>query len=315
MAESQPIWPALPFPEWKATAKTLHMWTQVVGKIRLALTPWTNHSWHVTLYVTARGLTTSPMFFNARALQIDFDFIDHILRFQTADTAEKTVRLGPKSVATFYREVMAALSDLKIAVEINSTPNEVDPAVPFEENETDAAYDPEYANRFWRVLLQADRVFKDFRSDFCGKCSPVHFFWGSFDLAVTRFSGRRAPQHPGGVPHLPDAVTREAYSHEVSSLGFWPGNEMMPEPIFYSYAYPAPTGFSEAKVQPSFAGYNAQLKEFVLPYDQMRRSESPDAALLDFAHSTYDAASTLGDWDRAALTEVKPHLHSRPHRP
>jgi len=315
MAASDETWPALPFSEWKQTAKTLHMWTQVVGKIRLGLTPWTNHSWHVTLYVTARGLTTSPMFFNARALQIDFDFIDHILRFQTGDAAEKTVRLGPKSVATFYREVMAALSDLKIAVEINTTPNEVDPAVPFEKNEADAAYDPEYANRFWRVLLQADRVFKDFRSDFCGKCSPVHFFWGSFDLAVTRFSGRRAPQHPGGVPHLPDAVTREAYSHEVSSLGFWPGNEMMPEPVFYSYAYPAPDGFSEAKVRPAFASYNAQLKEFVLPYEKMRRSESPDTDLLDFARSTYDAASTLGSWDRAALTEVKPHLHSRPHRP
>jgi hypothetical protein len=291
------------------------MWTQVVGKIRLALTPWTNHSWHVTLYVTARGLTTSPMFFNAHALQIDFDFIDHILRFQTGDGAEKAVRLEPKSVAAFYREVMAALSDLKIAVEINTTPNEVDPAVPFEKNETDAAYDPEYANRFWRVLLQADRVFKDFRSEFCGKCSPVHFFWGSFDLAVTRFSGRHAPQHPGGVPHLPDAVTREAYSHEVSSLGFWPGNETMPDPIFYSYAYPQPRGFAEAKVQPTSATYNAQLKEFVLPYDEIRRSESPDAALLDFAHSTYDAASTLGNWDRAALTEAKPHLHSRPHRP
>ena len=315
MAASDETWPALPFSEWKQTAKTLHMWTQVVGKIRLGLTPWTNHSWHVTLYVTARGLTTSPMFFNARALQIDFDFIDHILRFQTGDAAEKTVRLGPKSVATFYREVMAALSDLKIAVEINTTPNEVDPAVPFEKNEADAAYDPEYANRFWRVLLQADRVFKDFRSDFCGKCSPVHFFWGSFDLAVTRFSGRRAPEHPGGVPHLPDAVTREAYSHEVSSLGFWPGNEMMPDPIFYSYAYPAPDGFSEAKVRPAFASYNAQLKEFVLPYEKMRRSESPDTDLLDFARSTYDAASTLGSWDRAALTEVKPHLHSRPHRP
>jgi hypothetical protein len=291
------------------------MWTQVVGKIRLALTPWTNHSWHVTLYVTARGLTTSPMFFKASALQIDFDFIDHTLRFQTGDAAENTVRLRSKSVASFYREVMAALSDLKIAVEINTTPNEVDPAIPFEKNETDAVYDPEYANRFWRVLLQADRVFKDFRSDFCGKCSPVHFFWGSFDLAVTRFSGRRAPQHPGGIPHLPDAVTREAYSHEVSSLGFWPGNEVMPEPIFYSYAYPAPIGFSEAKVQPSFAGYNAQLKEFVLPYEQMRQTESPDATLRDFARSTYDAASTLGNWDRAALTEVKPHLHSRPHRP
>jgi len=198
---------------------------------------------------------------------------------------------------------------------INTTPNEVDPAIPFEKNETDAAYDAEYANRFWRVLLQADRVFKQFRSEFCGKCSPVHFFWGSFDLAVTRFSGRRAPKHPGGIPHLPDAVTREAYSHEVSSLGFWPGNEMMPEPIFYSYAYPAPDGFAEATVRPSFASFNAQLKEFVLPYDQMRQTESPDAALLEFAHSTYDAASTLASWDRADFVEVKPDLQSRPPRP
>jgi hypothetical protein len=334
------VWPALPFAEWKATCKTLHMWTQIVGKIRLSLTPWINHSWHVTLYVTARGLTTSPMYLGSRALQIDFDFIDHELRIQTGGTCfraspipggaplqdknrtresaslrGKTIALAPKSVATFYHEVMSALRELDFAGKINTTPNEVDPAVPFEENETDAAYDPEYANRFWRVLLQADRVFKEFRSDFCGKCSPVHFFWGSFDLAVTRFSGRRAPQHPGGIPHLPDAVTREAYSHEVSSLGFWPGNEMMPEPIFYSYAYPAPNGFAEAKVRPSFASYNAQLKEFVLPYGEMRKSESPDGALLDFAHSTYDAASTLGSWDRAALLEVKPDLHSRPPRP
>jgi uncharacterized protein DUF5996 len=307
------------------------MWTQVVGKIRLALTPWTNHSWHVTLYVTARGLTTSPMYIGPRVLQIDFDFTEHVLQILGGTTAvsssgvkgrdsarpstKKTIELAPKSVASFYRETMSAIRELDFAVEINTTPNEVDPAIPFEKNETDAAYDPEYANRFWRVLLQADRVFKDFRSDFCGKCSPVHFFWGSFDLAVTRFSGRRAPQHPGGVPHLPDAVTREAYSHEVSSLGFWPGNEMMPDPIFYSYAYPAPNGFSEAKVRPDFASYNAQLKEFVLPYKQMRQTGSPDAALLDFARSTYDAASTLGNWDRAALTEVKPHLHSRPHRP
>jgi hypothetical protein len=331
VAASDEIWPALPFAEWKETSKTLHMWTQIVGKIRLALTPWINHSWHVTLYLTSRGLTTSPMFFNARALQIDFDFIDHVLRIFGGTTAvsspdvkgrdsarpsnEKTIALAPKSVASFYREVMAVLSDLKMPVKINTTPNEVDPAISFEKNETDAAYDTEYANRFWRVLLQSDRVFKEFRSDFCGKCSPVHFFWGSFDLAVTRFSGRRAPEHPGGVPHLPDAVTREAYSHEVSSLGFWPGNEMMPDPIFYSYAYPAPDGFADAKVRPAFASYNGQLKEFVLPYEQMRQAESPDATLLDFARSTYDAASTLGNWDRAALTEVKPRLHSRPHRP
>ncbi|MEY2576262.1 MAG: hypothetical protein QOF80_1749 [Verrucomicrobiota bacterium] len=304
------VWPALPFPEWKETAKTLHMWTQVVGKVRLALSPWTNHSWHVTLYLTARGLTTSPIYFDSRPLQIDFDFVDHILRIQAAGK-EENILLKPKSVAAFYREVMAALHKAEIPVEINTTPNEIDPAIPFEQNESDSAYDPEYANRFWRVLLQSDRVFKEFRSEFCGKCSPVHFFWGSFDLAVTRFSGRRAPQHPGGVPHLPDAVTREAYSHEVSSLGFWPGNEMMPDPIFYSYAYPAPPGFAEAQVQPAFAKYNPQLKEFVLPYEQMRQAESPDAALLEFARSTYDAASTLGDWDRAALTEAKPHLHSR----
>ena len=333
-------WPALPLAEWKATCKTLHMWTQIVGKIRLALTPWINHSWHVTLYVTARGLTTSPMYIGPRVLEIDFDFVAHELRIQTGGTCfrashdsheaagsenirtrksaslrEKTIALAPKSVAQFYNEVMTALADLQIPVTINTTPNEVDPAIPFEKNESDASYDPEAANRFWRVLLQCDRVFKQFRSEFCGKCSPVHFFWGSFDLAVTRFSGRRAPEHPGGVPHLPDSITREAYSHEVSSLGFWPGNEMMPDPIFYSYAYPAPGGFAEAKVEPSLASYNSQLKEFVLPYEQMRKTESPDATLLEFARSTYDAASILGDWDRAALTEVKPHLHSPPHRP
>jgi len=355
--ESQDIWPALPFAEWRETSETLHMWTQIVGKIRLALTPWTNHSWHVTLYLTARGLTTSPIYFGARALEIDFDFVDHLLRIRTAGTPavssqeskagesaavavtlretraddqapahhaahraaategpslnEKIVALAPKSVAAFYREVMTALHSLGIAVEINTTPNEVDPAIPFERNEKNSSYDPEYANRFWQVLLQSDRVFKEFRSEFCGKCSPVHFFWGSFDLAVTRFSGRTAPEHPGGVPHLPDSVAREAYSHEVSSLGFWPGNSAMPNPIFYSYAYPAPEGFAEAKVLPAAASYQAQLKEFVLPYDAVRQAPSPNEALLQFARSTYDAASTLGNWDRAALAEVKPHLHSR----
>jgi hypothetical protein len=287
------------------------MWTQVVGKVRLALSPWTNHSWHVTLYLTARGLTTSPIPFRDRIFEIRFDFVSHELRLLTSDGGLKTIPLRAQTVAQFYRAVMDALRDLGIELQINTTPNEVDPAIPFEQNETDSAYDPEYANRFWRVLLQSDRVFKEFRAEFCGKCSPVHFFWGSFDLAVTRFSGRRAPQHPGGVPHLPDAVTREAYSHEVSSLGFWPGNEMMPDPIFYSYAYPAPPGFAETQAHPSFAKYNPQLKEFVLSYDQMRQAESPDAALLEFARSTYDAASTLGNWDRAALTEAKPHLHSR----
>ena len=309
------IWPALPYSDWKETCKTLHLWTQVVGKVRLLLSPWVNHSWHVTLYLTARGLTTSPIFFGTRVLQIDFDFVDHVLRLQTGEGIKKNIKLAPKSVATFYREVMDALGELEIEVKLNTTPNEVDPAIPFEENEKDSAYDSGYANRFWRVLLQSDRVFKEFRSEFCGKCSPVHFFWGSFDLAVTRFSGRRAPPHPGGIPHLPDTVTREAYSHEVSSLGFWPGNEMMPEPIFYSYAYPEPRAFSEAKAQPDAAGYNGQLKEFVLPYEAVRNAASPDDALLQFARSTYDAAATLGNWDRAAFTEMKPDLHSRPSRP
>jgi len=202
------VWPALPLAAWKETATTLHMWTQVVGKVRLSHSPWINHSWHVTLYLTARGLTTSPIYLGSRALQIDFDFIDHVLRIATSDRAETRIALRPKSVATFYREVITALRELDCEATINTTPNEVDPAIPFEENEKDSAYDPEFANRFWRVLLQSDRVFKQFRSEFCGKCSPVHFFWGSFDLAVTRFSGRPAPPHPGGVPHLPDAVAR-----------------------------------------------------------------------------------------------------------
>jgi hypothetical protein len=309
------IWPTLPFREWKETAETLHMWTQIVGKVRLALSPWTNHSWHVTLYLTARGLTTSPIPFESRILEIRFDFVAHELRLLTSDGGLQKIPLRPQTVAQFYAAVMGALRDLGIQVHINTTPNEVDPAIPFEQDDKHRSYDQDYANRFWRVLLQSDRVFKEFRAGFCGKCSPVHFFWGSFDLAVTRFSGRRAPQHPGGVPHLPDSVTREAYSHEVSSLGFWPGNEMMPDPVFYSYAYPEPRGFSAATVKPSFANYNSQLKEFVLPYEQMRAAESPDGALLDFAHSTYDAASTLGNWDRAALVEVKPDLHSRPQRP
>lgn len=315
MSDANETWPALPFPEWKETCVTLHMWTQIVGKIRLALSPWTNHSWHVTLYVTARGLTTSPIPFGERVFQIDFDFVEHFLSVRTSDPAEKVIRLEPKSVATLYRELMDALGGLNILVKINTTPNEVDPAIPFEQNEKNGAYDSEFANRFWRVLLQSDRLFKAFRAEFCGKCSPVHFFWGSFDLAVTRFSGRRAPQHPGGVPHLPDAVTREAYSHEVSSLGFWPGNEMMPEPVFYSYAYPAPEGFPDAKVKPTAAVYNGQLREFLLPYEAVRKATAPDQALLDFAHSTYDAASTLAKWDRPGLTEMKPDLHSQPQHP
>ena len=302
-------WPALPFAEWQDTAVALHMWTQIVGKIRLTWTPWINHSWHVTLYLTARGLTTSPIPHPAGIFEIRFDFIDHKLRILKSDGTMQGIELRPRSVAAFYREVMGALSELKIDTTINTTPNEVEPAIPFDEDDKHRSYDPEYANRFWRVLLQSDRVFKDFRSRFCGKCSPVHFFWGSFDLAVTRFSGRPAPPHPGGVPHLPDAVTREAYCQEVSSLGFWPGNAAAPTPVFYSYAYPEPLGFAGAKIPPDAAFYETKLREFILPYDAVRTAETPDQVLLDFAQSAYDAASKLGKWDRAALEEKKPALH------
>ena len=303
-------WPALPFAEWQDTATTLHMWTQIVGKIRLTLTPWTNHSWHVTLYVTSRGLTTSPIPYGTWTFEIVFDFIDHELRILKSDGAARVLKLRPQSVAKFYGEVMNALADMELPVTINLRPNEIEKAIPFDQDEEHHAYDPEYANRFWRVLVQSDRVFKEFRSGFCGKCSPVHFFWGSFDLAVTRFSGRPAPPHPGGIPHLPDAITREAYSQEVSSLGFWPGNAAAPTPIFYSYAYPEPSGFTEAKVQPAAAFYEPKFREFMLPYDAVCTAEKPDEVLLEFAKSTYDAASTLGKWDRAALQEVKPSLHS-----
>ena len=307
---SNSSWPSLPFAEWKDTASTLHMWTQIVGKIRLTRTPWINHSWHVTLYLTSRGLTTSPIPHPAGIFEIRFDFIDHKLRILKSDGAVQVIELRPKSVASFYREVMAALSELKIDTMINTTPNEVEPAIPFDEDDKHRSYDPEYANRFWRVLLQSARVFQEFRSRFCGKCSPVHFFWGSFDLAVTRFSGRLAPPHPGGVPNLPDAITREAYSQEVSSLGFWPGNAAVPTPVFYSYAYPEPPGFAEAKIQPDAAVYEPKLREFILPYEAVRTAENPDQALLEFAQSAYDAASKLGKWDRAALEEKKPALHS-----
>src|SRR5262245_22327136 len=309
MKDPSSLWPALPFAEWQDTATTLHMWTQIVGKIRLTLTPWTNHSWHVTLYVTSRGLTTSPIPHGVRTFEITFDFIDHQLRIDTSDGERRTIELKPCSVEDFYRAVMKTLDELHLSVTIHKLPNEIENPIPFDEDEEHRSYDREYANRFWRVLVQSDRVFKEFRSGFCGKCSPVHFFWGSFDLAVTRFSGRQAPPHPGGIPHLPDAITREAYSQEVSSLGFWPGADMMPQAIFYSYAYPEPKGFGEAKVKPAAAAYNSQLKEFVLPYDAVRTAKTPDEALLDFAQSTYDAASTLGKWDREALVEQKPALH------
>ncbi len=291
------------------------MWTQIVGKIRLTLSPWTNHSWHVTLYVTSRGLTTSPIPHGSHTFEIQFDFIDHQLLIDKSDGARRTIPLKPQSVAEFYRSIMKTLGDLELPVTINTMPNEIENPIPFDQDEEHRSYDPEYANRFWHVLVQTDRVFKKFRSRFCGKCSPVHFFWGSFDLAVTRFSGRPAPPHPGGVPHLPDEITREAYSQEVSSLGFWPGNAAAPTPIFYSYAYPEPPGFADAKIQPDAASYEAKLREFILPYDAVRTAEKPDEVLLEFAQSAYDAASKLGKWDRAALEEKKPALHSARQHP
>jgi Family of unknown function (DUF5996) len=294
-------WPSLPLESWPDTYATLHMWTQIVGKIRLARTPWMNHSWHVTLYVTARGLTTSPIPDGNRTFQIDFDFVEHRLVVLTSDGGTRTLALRPRSVADLYRELFAALGALGIDVHIHTTPNEVADAIPFDQDETHAAYDAEYANRFWRILVQADRVLKAFRARFIGKASPVHFFWGSFDLAVTRFSGRTAPPHPGGVPHFPDWVAREAYSHEVASAGFWPGGGPMPRPVFYAYAYPEPEGFSRAAVRPAGAVYDQTLHEFVLPYDDVRSAPSPDAALLEFLESTYAAAADLGRWDRAAL--------------
>jgi len=299
-------WPDLPFKEWSDTCATLHMWTQIVGKIRLSQTPWINHSWHVPLYLTARGLTTSPIPHGGRSFQIDFDFIDHCLLIQTNDGLTRKTALEPRTVADFYAELFRTLTELGLDLTINTTPNEVVSAIPFEQDREHASYDPEYANRFWRALSQMDRVFKEFRAGFIGKCSPVHFFWGSFDIAVTRFSGRVAPEHPGGVPNFPDWVAREAYSHEVSSAGFWPGGGGVDYPAFYSYAYPAPNGFRDADVGPGGAFFSDELSEFVLPYQEVRLASSPDDALLEFLQSTYEAAADLGLWDRSGLDRAAP---------
>ena len=294
-------WPSLPLDAWAETYATLHRWTQIVGKIRLAQTPWVNHSWHVPLYVSARGLTTARMSHGARAFEIAFDFLDHRLLIQTSDGGEGALTLRPQSVAAFYHGLLGALEELGLGVSIHSRPNELEDATPFAEDHLHAAYDPAQAERFWRVLMQADRVLQAFRARFIGKCSPVHFFWGSFDLAVTRFSGRPAPPHPGGIPNLPDRVVREAYSHEVSSCGFWPGGGPHPFPLFYSYAYPEPEGFASAAGAPEGAFYSAELREWVLPYDVVRDAASPDEALLTFLEFTYRAAAELGGWDRPGL--------------
>jgi hypothetical protein len=295
------VWPEIPYEGWRDTCATLQRWTQIVGKVRLAKTPWVNHSWHVTLYVTSRGLSTSPIPYGDRSFEIDFDFIVHRLLLRASDGAERSLPLVPRSVADFYRDVMENLASLGLAVDIDKSPNEVEDATPFDQDRTHASYDPEAASRFFQALVQADRVLKSFRSRFLGKVSPVHFFWGSFDLAVTRFSGRRAPTHPGGIPNLPDWVTREAYSHEVSSAGFWPGNARFPKPAFYSYAYPEPDGFAKEPVKPESALYDENWREFFLLYDEVRKARHPDEMLLDFLQTTYQAAAKRGAWDREAL--------------
>ena len=305
-------WPSLPLEAWDRTCATLHLWMQIVGKIRLAESPWVNHAWHATLYPTATGLTTSLIASPARAFQIDFDFLDHQLIVLSSDGARTTLALEPQSVATFYRRLMQEMERLGLQVAIHRRPNEVADAIPFDRDEVHREYDPEYAGRFWRVLLQASRVLNRFRARFGGKCSPVHLFWGAPDLAVTRFSGRPAPPHPGGVPNLPDWVTRDAYSHEVSSCGFWPGGGPIPFPAFYSYAYPEPAGFAAASVRPSEAFYSSELREFILPYDVVRGSRSPDDTLLHFLQTTYEAAADLAGWDRPALERAD---HPRHHAP
>lgn len=298
-ARHEDVWPPLPQAAWSDTCATLQLWTQIVGKIRLELTPPLNHTWNVTLYPTVRGLTTSPMPHGVRMLQIDFDFIDHVLLLQTSDGGRTAISLKPMTVAAFYQQVMDALGGLGTPVRIWPMPVEIAEPVPFEQDQTHNAYDAEYVHRFWRVLLQTTRVFGIFRARFTGKVSPIHLFWGALDLACTRFSGRLAPEHPS-MPGLPDRVTRDAYSHEVSSCGFWPEAPGI-EPLFYSYAYPEPSGYANCAIGPAAAYFDAKLGEFVMPYEDVRKSADPDSTLLQFLQTTYEAAANCASWDRAAL--------------
>jgi len=299
-APSRAAWPALPLADWQETHAALHRWMQVVGKLRLACTPWTNHSWHVALQLGARGITSGPLPCGDRFWQAQFDFLDHALKLEASDGATAAVPLQPQSVAAFHARVRQALHSLAIPCEIRTQPSEIADAVPFEQDTQPRPYDADAVQRWWRALLQADRVLRIFRARFRGKCSPVHFFWGAMDLAVTRFSGRAAPPHPGGAPHLADWVMREAYSHEVSSCGFWAGPGLG-YPAFYAYAYPEPEGFAQWPVQPQGAFYSDELHEFILPYDRVREAADPDATLLAFLQSAYEAAAERARWDRAAL--------------
>ena len=294
-------WPSLPLEAWSDTHATLHRWMQVVGKVRLVQSPPLNHSWSVTLYVTPRGLTTGPVPHGTRSFQIDFDFVVHELRIVTDGGQGKRLPLEAQPVADFYRRLREEMRALGLEVPIYTRPCEVPDPIPLDTDTVHRSYDRDYANRYWRILAQSGRVLDGFRARFIGKCSPVHFFWGAPDLAVTRFSGRPAPPHPGGIPNLPDRVVREAYSHEVSSCGFWAGGGAVARPASSSYAYPEPDGFAAARVRPEAAFYSADLREFILPYDAVRTAASPDDTLLAFAQSTYEAAADLGRWDRPAL--------------
>jgi len=301
-------WPPLPFEQWEQTCDTLQLWTQIVGKTRLALAPMQNHWWQVALYVTARGLGTSPIPHGDRTFEVDFDFLDHRLLVRPSDGKSESLPLAPQTVADFYGRYLDLLRSLGIAPKFYPVPNEVRDPLPFDKDDVHRSYDPDAARRFWRALVQADRVLKEFRGRFLGKCSPVHFWWGGFDMSCTRFSGRAAPPHPGGLPSLPDWVTREAYSHECISAGFWPGNGGWPvrEPVFYAYAYPEPPGCPEAPIRPAEASYHPVMREWILPYAAVRQAPSPDALLLDFLVSTYETAARLGGWDRVALERRAP---------
>jgi hypothetical protein len=294
-------WPELNYTASKDTLETLHLWSQILGKLKVETQPWVNHSWHITLAVTPTGLTTGDLPYQNQHFQVDLNLVQHQLSIKTSTGQSRNLSLGNMSVAEFYKKVMHALADLGIKVEIYNVPCELENPIPFDEDQTHKTYNPEQVAAFHQALLQAQKVMQLFRAEFIGKCSPVHFFWGSFDLAVSRFSGRTAPKHPGGVPGLPDRIAQEAYSHEVSSCGFWPGSEVLPEAAFYSYIYPEPEGYRTTKIKPAAAYFYETLGEFVLPYEAVRSAENPEATLLEFLHSTYEEAAKLANWDRKAL--------------
>jgi hypothetical protein len=309
--DTSAAWPPLPLADWRDTYDTLHLWTQIVGKTRLALAPAENHWWHVALYVTPRGLTTSAIPYGERTFAVDFDFIDHLLSVRTSDGLSSTMPLAPRTVADFHATYRRTLASLGIDAPISSVPVEIETVIPFAQDTQHASYDADAATRWWRVLVACDRVLKRFRGGFVGKASPVHFFWGSFDLASTRFSGRRAPRHPGGAPNCPDFVMVEAYSHECCSVGFWPGGGAIGEPAFYAYAYPEPAGYADQSVQPREAYFSRELREFILPYEAVRHASSPDDVVLAFCESTYAAAARLGGWNRDLLDRLTPIAGSR----